>query len=125
GLSDLCDGDTAVPNPSRLVVQKIQLESQKRIYQVGWRIKQQTNALRMFRLNGKVERLFFFYPVNAEWQWLALSLLPSGSFHRPDCDGVGCFRRTMHVVGHINARTVHCTSLLIRSDPYLAFNATA
>src|SRR5580700_10505189 len=31
-LSNLCDWDAAVPNPPRLVVQKIQLKPQKRIH---------------------------------------------------------------------------------------------
>src|ERR1700691_5150635 len=76
GLGNLCDWDAAVPNSPRLVVQKIKLKPQKRIHKTGRRIEQQSDALRMFRVNGKVERLLLFDPLDAKWQWVALSLVP-------------------------------------------------
>src|SRR5580692_2482425 len=75
-LTNLCDWDAAVPNPPRLVVQKIQLKPQKRIHQIGWGIEQQSDAIRMFRVNGKIEGLLLFDPLDAKWQWATLGFLP-------------------------------------------------
>src|ERR1700691_6089194 len=88
-LSNLCDWDAAVPNLPGLVVQEIQLNPQKRIHQIGWRIEQQSDALRMFRVNGKIEGLLLLDPVDAKWQWVALSLLPSCSFRERGRRGLG------------------------------------
>src|ERR1700722_3691891 len=65
----------------------------------------------MFRVNGKIERLFLFDPLDAKWQWIALSLLPSRSFHEWDRDGFVRPGGTTLVGEHINARTVHNPSL--------------
>src|SRR3984885_3780092 len=73
----------------------------------------------MFGVNGKIERLFLFDPLDSKRQWAALSLLPSWSFHEW---GVG---RTIHVGEHINARTVHCPSLSSTPTTRFAFNAAA
>jgi len=36
----------------------------------------------MFRVNGKIERLLLFDPLDAKWQWVALSLIPSSAVSR-------------------------------------------
>src|SRR5580704_7757783 len=110
-LSNLCDWDAAVPNPPRLVVQIIQLKPQKRIHQIGWRIKQQSDALRMFRVNGKIERLLRFDPADTKREWVALGLVPSRSFHHWSHHGAGSLGGAIQVGEHVNARTLHCASL--------------
>ena len=63
---NLRDGDAAMPDSPRLVTQEIQLDPQKRVHQIGWRVHQKSDAVRVFRVNGKVKRLFSFDPSNAE-----------------------------------------------------------
>jgi hypothetical protein len=57
----------------------------------------------MFRVNGKIERLLLFDPLDPKWQWVALSLVPSWSFHEWGRHGVGSLGRTIHVGEHVNA----------------------
>ncbi len=57
----------------------------------------------MFGVNGKIEGLLLFDPVDAKWQWVALSLLPGRSFHEWDRHGVGSLGQTIHLGEHINA----------------------
>src|SRR5271154_380071 len=65
----------------------------------------------MFRVNGKIERLLGFNPVDAKWQRASLSLLPCRTFHEWGRHGVCGLGRTFRVGGQINTRTVHRASL--------------
>jgi hypothetical protein len=56
----------------------------------------------MFRVNGKIERLLLFDPLDPKRQWVALNLLPSQSFHERG-HRVGSLGRTIHAGEHVNA----------------------
>ncbi len=43
----------------------------------------------MFRVNGKIERLLLFDPIDAKWQWIALSFLPCRTSRGQWTGGVG------------------------------------
>jgi hypothetical protein len=57
----------------------------------------------MLRVNGKIERLLLFDPLDTKRQGVPLSLLPSRSFHDWGRLGIGGLGRTIRVGEHINA----------------------
>src|SRR5271166_5643878 len=61
-ITHFCDWNPTVPNPPRLVPQKIEAKSQERVHQIVRGIQQQRYAFRMLRVNGEVERLLLVDP---------------------------------------------------------------
>src|SRR5208283_2417127 len=57
----------------------------------------------MFRVNGKIERLLRFDPLDAKWQWAALSFLPCRTPGRWRRHGMG---RAGGVGAHFEVRIV-------------------
>ena len=60
------DGNSAMPDSSRLMKQKIEPVSKQRINQVRRSVKQQRDALGMLGMDGEVERLLSFEPGSAQ-----------------------------------------------------------
>jgi hypothetical protein len=71
-----------MPNPSCLILQKIEAIRQQGIDQVRLGAEQKCDAFRMYSVNREVERLFLFNPGDAKRQWAAFGLLPRRARHR-------------------------------------------
>src|SRR5208337_3925888 len=90
-FADFGEWYTAMPDLSRLIAQKVETKRTKRRNQISGSVKQQRDALRMFRMHGKVERPLLFNPGDAKRQRAAFCLRPRRAASAP---GSGClFRR--------------------------------
>jgi len=94
-----------MPNLPRLVVQKIQLNPQKRIsLRSAWRIEAiERRSPHVPSERQKLNACYLFDPLDAKWQWVALSLIPSRPFHeRAATVLAGLDGTTIRVASHVN-----------------------
>ena len=91
-----------MPNASRLVTQKVEAEGCKGVHQIGGRIEQQCDTLRVFGVNGEVKGLLRLDPGDAKRQRCALGLLPCLAFGKRRGRGMGIDYKRLSRKRHIS-----------------------